>query len=261
MSDTAIAADRATTMIELRDVSRRYGEQTVVWPLSWQLAQGQTYVLLGPSGCGKSTILRMMIGLVPPTTGEILFRGAPVGRGDWPCIRERMGYVIQDGGLFPHLTARSNILLMARQLKWPKDKQEARLAQLSELTHFPKDGLRRYPAQLSGGQKQRVGIMRALLLDPDIVLLDEPLGALDPVIRFDLQTELRQIFQTLRKTVVLVTHDVGEARFFGDQVTLLRRGKVVQQGTFAELLDSPSDPYVTQFLTAQRGLYAAVGQE
>jgi osmoprotectant transport system ATP-binding protein len=239
-------------MIELRDVSRSYGSEEVVAPLTWKVEQGKTYVLLGPSGCGKSTILRMMIGLVPPSTGEIWFRGQPVKAGHWRCIRERMGYVIQDGGLFPHLTARSNVLLMAHQLRWPKARQEDRLMELAELTHFPKDALRRYPAQLSGGQKQRLAIMRALLLDPDVILLDEPLGALDPVIRFDLQSELRQIFQSLNKTVVLVTHDVGEARFFADQVTLLRRGKVVQQGSFQDLLDAPADAYVTKFLTAQR---------
>jgi osmoprotectant transport system ATP-binding protein len=239
-------------MIELREVSRQFGHQQVVAPLSWRLERGQTYVLLGPSGSGKSTLLRMLIGLIPPSTGEILFDGKTVRARDWGSIRERMGYVIQDGGLFPHLTARSNVLLMAHQLRWSAGRQRERLAELAELTHFPKDALGRYPVQLSGGQKQRVGIMRALLLDPDVVLLDEPLGALDPVIRFDLQTELRQIFQSLRKTVVLVTHDVGEAKFFGDQVMLLRRGKVVQQGSFEELVESPADPYVTQFLTAQR---------
>ncbi|MBY0587691.1 ATP-binding cassette domain-containing protein [bacterium] len=239
-------------MIELREISRRFGPQIVVAPFSWRLERGRTHVLLGPSGCGKSTILRMLIGLIPPTTGEICFDGKRVMPRDWRRLRERIGYVIQDGGLFPHLTAKSNVLLMARQLRWPREQQVARLAELAELTHFPKDALDRYPAQLSGGQKQRVGIMRALLLNPDVVLLDEPLGALDPVIRYDLQTELRQIFQTLQKTVVLVTHDVGEAQFFGDQVMLLRRGKVLQQGTFDDLWHRPADPYVTQFLTAQR---------
>lgn len=244
--------DQPSAMIELRDVSRSYGSEVVVAPLNWKLDQGKTYVLLGPSGCGKSTILRMMIGLVPPSTGEIWFHGQEVQTGQWRSIRERMGYVIQDGGLFPHLTARSNVLLMAHQLRWPKQRQEDRLMELADLTHFPKDALRRYPAQLSGGQKQRLAIMRALLLDPDVILLDEPLGALDPVIRFDLQSELRQIFQSLHKTVVLVTHDVGEARFFADQVALLRRGRVVQQGSFQDLLEAPADPYVTKFLTAQR---------
>jgi osmoprotectant transport system ATP-binding protein len=165
-----------------------------------------------------------------------------------------MGYVIQDGGLFPHLTAKSNILLMAHELGWTRTKREARLAELVELTHFPADGLSRYPAQLSGGQKQRVGIMRGLLLDPDVILLDEPLGALDPIIRHNLQTELRGIFQTLGKTVVLVTHDVAEAKYFGDEILLMRRGRIVQRGSFDDLVNHPAEEFVTNFIQSPRGL-------
>src|SRR5438105_5633590 len=137
-----------------------------------------------------------------------------------------MGYVVQDGGLFPHLTARSNVTLMARYLGWDGQRIETRLAELAELTQFPTDGLMRYPTQLSGGQRQRISLMRALMLDPDALLLDEPLGALDPIIRSELQADLRSIFQTLGKTVVLVTHDIGEAGFLGDTIVMLRGGRV-----------------------------------
>ncbi|MBX9653010.1 ATP-binding cassette domain-containing protein [bacterium] len=241
-------------MITLERVSKSYRSHTILAPLDWKLDQGKTYVLIGPSGCGKSTLLRLMIGLVAPSEGRILFNGNEVHPKEWRNIRLRMGYVIQDGGLFPHLTAKSNILLMAHELGWNRNKRESRLAELVELTHFPADGLSRYPAQLSGGQKQRVGIMRGLLLDPDVILLDEPLGALDPIIRHNLQTELRGIFQTLGKTVVLVTHDVAEARYFGDEILLMRRGRIVQRGSFDDLVSHPAEEFVSNFIQSPRGL-------
>lgn len=239
-------------MIELRGVSKTFGSDHVIATLDWRLSPGKSHVLIGPSGCGKSTLLRMMIGLVTPTTGEILFDERVVAANEWPALRRRMGYVIQDGGLFPHFTARENVLIMARRLGWDRPRLDQRLAELCDLTHFPANALTRYPQQLSGGQKQRVGIMRALVLDPDVILLDEPLGALDPLIRFNLQSDLRDIFQSLKKTVVLVTHDVAEAHFFGDEILLLRRGRVVQRGTFRDLFQSPAEHFVTEFLSAQR---------
>jgi osmoprotectant transport system ATP-binding protein len=141
---------------------------------------------------------------------------------------------------------------MARHLRWPGERVENRLAELVELTRFPPDGLDRYPVQLSGGQRQRVSLMRALMLDPDVLCLDEPLGALDPLIRSDLQEDLRRIFRTLGKTVVLVTHDLSEARYFADRVVLLHGGNVVQEGVFDDLIQRPSDPFVTRFVQAQR---------
>src|SRR5262249_10223209 len=145
-----------------------------------------------------------------------------------------------------------NVTLMANYLGWDPQRIEARSAELAKLTQFPTDGLQRFPAQLSGGQRQRVSLMRALMLDPDVLLLDEPLGALDPIIRSELQSDLRQIFQTLAKTVVLVTHDLGEAAFFGDTVILLRAGTIVQQGKLADLVQRPADAFVTRFINAQR---------
>jgi len=238
-------------MLQLRDVSKQYDSKLVVHPISLDLEAGATYALIGQSGCGKSTLLRLMIGLIAPDTGSVWIDGTPMSGENLLPLRRRMGYVIQDGGLFPHLTAERNVTLMARQVGWPADRIADRLRELASLTHFPLDGLNRYPVQLSGGQRQRVSLMRALMLDPGVLLLDEPLGALDPMIRADLQQELREIFATLGKTVVLVTHDMAEAAFFADRIVLLREGHVVQQGTFAEFLDKPADPFVTRFLRAQ----------
>lgn len=239
-------------MLQLQGVSKSYGDHQALAPTDLHIEAGATTVLIGPSGCGKSTLLRLMIGLISPDAGTVLFEGVALGNGDIESKRHKMGYVIQDGGLFPHLTARENVTLLASHLGRNARKIGERVLELSELTHFPAEGLDRYPLQLSGGQRQRVSLMRALMLDPDILLLDEPLGALDPLIRFDLQIELNEIFHSLGKTVVLVTHDIGEAGFFSDRIVLMREGKIVQKGTLEDLLRRPSDPFVTRFINAQR---------
>jgi len=240
-------------MLELKGVTKRFAQAPAVQPTDLTIPAGRTTVLLGPSGCGKSTLLRLMIGLIRPDAGTVRINGAELTAHNALALRQRIGYVIQEGGLFPHLTAEGNIALMARHLGWQEDAVARRVGELAELTQFPLDGLRRYPAELSGGQRQRVALMRALVLDPDVILLDEPLGALDPMIRAELQADLRAIFRRLGKTVVMVTHDIGEAGFFGDQVVLLRDGRIVQQGTLRELVASPAEPFVTQFINAQRG--------
>jgi osmoprotectant transport system ATP-binding protein len=242
----------STRMLELRGVSKSYARQLVLHKTDLTFPNGQTTVLIGPSGCGKSTLLRLTIGLLRPDAGSVHFDGTEVNAETLLSVRRRMGYVVQDGGLFPHLTARGNVTLMASYLGWEAARIASRVRELAELTQFPQDGLDRYPAELSGGQKQRVSLMRALMLDPDVLLLDEPLGALDPMIRSELQSDLRQIFQRVRKTVVLVTHDLGEAGFFGDRIVLLRAGQIVQQGTLTELVRAPADPFVTRFINAQR---------
>ena len=246
-------------MISLNGVSKRFGNTVALEPTDLAIQPGRTTVLIGPSGCGKSTLLRLMIYLIQPDTGSVCFEGRAFTPADALVLRRRMGYVIQDGGLFPHLTARDNVALMARYLGWEAGRVESRLDELSELARFPKDGLDRFPVQLSGGQKQRVSLMRALMLDPDVLLLDEPLGALDPMIRSELQTDLRQVFQTVGKTVVMVTHDMGEAGFFGDVIVLLREGEIVQQGALQELIQTPVDPFVTQFFNAQCSPLEVVG--
>ena len=243
-------------MLKLENISKIYGDTTALQSTDLSLAEGKTTVLIGPSGCGKSTLLRLMINLIEPDSGRVLFNGATFSTQDTLALRRRMGYVIQDGGLFPHLTAQENVAIVARWLGWNDDRLQRRTHELAQLTRFPVDGLDRYPTQLSGGQCQRVGLMRALFLDPEILLMDEPLASLDPMVRSDLQEDLKAIFLELRKTVVLVTHDIHEARFFGDVIVLFKDGTIVQQGAMEELVNSPSDPFVTQFINAQRGISA-----
>ncbi|HZO88160.1 MAG TPA: ATP-binding cassette domain-containing protein [Chthonomonadaceae bacterium] len=241
-------------MITFHGVSKQYGPLTALYPTDLCIEGGRTTALIGPSGCGKSTILRLIIGLITPTTGVIEVEGHAIQPARVRELRLRMGYVIQDGGLFPHLTAAQNVTLMARHLRRPEARIEQRLRELAELTRFPADGLSRYPVELSGGQRQRVSLMRALMLDPDVLLLDEPLGALDPLVRAELQTELKEIFRRLEKTVVLVTHDMAEAGFLADRIVLLADGRIVQQGTLADLRDHPASAFVTEFMNAQRSL-------
>ncbi len=239
-------------MLELAGVTKRYGRLAALDGCSLAPEDGRTTVLIGPSGCGKSTILRLMIGLQLPDAGDVRFAGERLDPERLPALRRRMGYVIQDGGLFPHLSARENITLLARHLGWLAARLDARVGELAALTHFPLAALDRFPVQLSGGQLQRVSLMRALMLDPEVLLLDEPLGALDPMIRFDLQRDLKEVFGALGKTVVLVTHDLAEAAFFGDTIVLLREGQIVQRGTLAEMLRAPADDFVRRFIQAQR---------
>lgn len=239
-------------MLELRAVSKSFAGRLVLQPTSLTIQPAQTTVLIGPSGCGKSTLLRLILGLIEPDAGSVLLDGVEVTVANVLEVRRRMGYVLQDGGLFPHLTAEENVALLTRYLRWPRVRITDRIAELAQLTQFPKDALERYPGQLSGGQRQRVGLMRALMLDPAVVLLDEPMAALDPMIRYGLQEDLKRIFLALRKTVVLVTHDMAEAAFFGDIVVLLHEGRIVQQGTIADMIRTPAEPFVRQFLQAQR---------
>jgi osmoprotectant transport system ATP-binding protein len=241
-------------MIELVGVSKSFGGTVALAPTDLAFESGQTTVLIGPSGGGKSTVLRLLIGLVKPTTGEVRFEGRAIKQGNLLEMRRRMGYVIQEGGLFPHLTARDNILLLASHLGRPKDEMQTRLAELCDLTRLPSELLSHYPVELSGGQRQRVSLIRALMLRPEVLLLDEPLAALDPMVRATLQTELKSIFQQLHQTVILVTHELAEAAWLGDRIVLVRQGRVVQAGTFAELRDHPADSFVSEFFRAQRVL-------
>jgi len=239
-------------MFELRGVSKAYDGVHALRGVDLAIAPGRTTVLIGPSGCGKSTVLRLMAGLLRPTAGEVLFEGRAVTAEALPGLRRRMGYVTQDGGLFPHLTGLANVTLMARHLGWAADRRTTRVAELCRLARLEETTLGRYPAEMSGGQRQRVSLVRALMLDPDALLLDEPLGALDPMVRFDLQNDLREVFGTLRKTVVLVTHDLAEAAYFADEVVLMREGTIVQRGSPADLLERPANEFVRQFVRAQR---------
>jgi osmoprotectant transport system ATP-binding protein len=246
-----------SALVQLRGVSKRFGAAAALHPVDLSFERGKTTVLIGPSGCGKSTLLRLIIGLLEPNGGMIQFDGAPITCANITELRRRIGYVIQDGGLFPHLTARKNVLLMATQLKRPAAEMDQRVAELCSLTRFPHAALDRYPIELSGGQRQRISLMRALALSPELLLLDEPLGALDPLVRAALQKDLKEIFARLKQTAILVTHDLAEAAYLGDEIVLMNEGRIVQIGTLDDLRTKPASDFVTEFINAQRGLALA----
>ncbi|MEI9940113.1 MAG: ATP-binding cassette domain-containing protein [Pseudomonadota bacterium] len=239
-------------MLRLESVSKRFGTSTVLHETDLELPVARTTVLLGPSGCGKTTLLRLMLGLLEPDTGRVLFRDEVLAEQALEQARRHMGYVVQDAGLFPHLTSRDNVRLMARYLHWSDQRIRERIAELTELVKLPAATLARYPHQISGGQKQRVALMRALMLDPELLFLDEPLGALDPMVRADLQTDLGEIFERLGKSVVLVTHDLAEAAFLGHELILMQDGRILQRGSLSDLMTRPAAPFVTEFVRAQR---------
>ena len=241
------------SVLTLEGVSRSFAGKVAVQPLSLEIEAGRTTVLLGESGSGKSTLLRLMAGLIAPDQGRVLLEGEPLTPERAPILRRRMGFGLQSGGLFPHLTAEENVTLLARALGRPPEWRHERLERLRVLVRLGPELLRRWPLELSGGQRQRVSLMRALMLEPTVVLLDEPLGALDPITRVELQAELDRVFAELHATVVLVTHDLAEAGALADSVVLLRDGTVVQQGPLETLISHPADPWVARFLAGSPG--------
>jgi osmoprotectant transport system ATP-binding protein len=247
-------------MLLLSQISKCYDHTQALSPTDLQVPSGETLVLIGPSGCGKSTLLRLIAGLIQPDSGSISFEGTALTPANVLQARRRMGYVIQEGGLFPHLCVRDNVTVMARYLRRDADWIDVRLAELAQLVRLPQTLMSRFPSELSGGQRQRVSLMRALMLDPDLLLLDEPLGALDPMIRYQLQQELKDIFAQLGKTVVMVTHDIAEAAFFGQTLVLMRNGRIVQTGSLKELARTPAEPFVEAFISAQRAPMAKLAE-
>ncbi|OLA98397.1 MAG: ABC transporter ATP-binding protein [Verrucomicrobia bacterium 13_2_20CM_55_10] len=243
-----------SALVKLVNVSKRYADAAALHPTNLSIEHGKTTVLIGPSGCGKSTLLRLIIRLIQPDSGSIMFEGEPITPDNIDMLRRRIGYVIQEGGLFPHLTARANVVLMARHVGRSQEEMQPRLQELCDLTRFSENLLSRYPVELSGGQRQRVSLMRALMLSPELLLLDEPLGALDPLVRASLQKDLKEIFARLQETVVFVTHDLAEAIYFGNEIVLMNEGRVIQKGAVTDLRDNPADPFVSEFINAQRGL-------
>ena len=241
-------------MLKLQNISKTFEGRTVLDDVNLTVAKGATHALIGSSGSGKTTLLRITLGLIPFDKGYVkindqaLLSFTPV---EWA---DRIGYVPQDGGLFPHISARNNVALIAKLRGWPKSRIDGRVEELRKIVDLDAEILTHFPREMSGGQKQRVAIMRAAMMDPAVMLLDEPMAALDPLIRSSLQQELKSIFQRLGKTVLLVTHDLGEAVYLADQLTMLHEGKMVQTGTYRDLLQHPASPFVTQFINAQRTL-------
>ncbi|MFF6012004.1 ATP-binding cassette domain-containing protein [Rahnella sp. R3(2024)] len=235
-------------MIHFKQVSKHFAGKAVVRDLTLEMAKGEFTVLIGTSGSGKSTTLKMINRLVEHDRGEILFASEPIEKFRAQDLRRRMGYAIQSIGLFPHWTVEENIATVPQLLKWPKAKIRDRVTELLSLLNLdPKQFRQRYPHQLSGGQQQRVGVARALASDPEVLLMDEPFGALDPVTRATLQEEVARIHKMTHRTIVLVTHDIDEALTLADRIVLLNDGQVVQQGTPLELLTKPATPFVRDF--------------
>ncbi len=242
------------SLVQLAGIKKNFGDASALQSTNLAVERGKTTALIGPSGCGKSTLLRLIIRLIEPDAGTVAFNGAPITPENIDMLRRRIGYVIQEGGLFPHLTARANALLMARHLGKAAPEMRERLSELCELTRFSENLLARYPVELSGGQRQRVSLMRALMLSPELLLLDEPLGALDPLVRASLQKDLKEIFTRLQQTALLVTHDLAEAAYLGHRIVLMNEGRIVQQGSIVDLREKPADAFVSEFLNAQRAL-------
>jgi osmoprotectant transport system ATP-binding protein len=214
-------------LVELRDVSYSVRDVAVLRNINLHVEEAETLVLLGRSGSGKTTLLKTVNGLITPTGGDVLFQGKSVGEWDRIQLRRRMGYVIQDGGLFPHMTVERNVGLVLELEEWPEPKIRIRVAELLEALRLPVSIYgSRYPSQLSGGEKQRVGIARALAADPPMLLLDEPFAALDPVTRFEAQRQFLELRRSFRKTAVFVTHDIREALMLGSRIALLKDGRV-----------------------------------
>ena len=242
--------------VELRAVSRAYGDVTVVDQLSLAIEPGDVCALVGPSGSGKTTTLRMINRLVEPTGGQVLVNGRDVAQADPIELRRGIGYVIQQVGLFPHLTIADNVAAVPKLLGWPRERIVRRVDELLGLIGLDPARVRgRYPHQLSGGERQRVGVARALAAEPPLLLMDEPFGAVDPIVRERLQDEFLRLQRRLGTTVVFVTHDVDEAVKLGTKVAVLREGgRLAQYSSPVELLTRPADEYVARFVVADRAL-------
>ncbi len=238
-------------MIEIKNVKKSFGDQVVIEKFSLEVNRGEIHILLGASGSGKTTLLRMIGGLTHCDEGSVLVMGKDVADYGQRERTTKLAYITQEGGLFPHLNAEENILLPARVRHKDLSPYKKRMQKLSQMVDLELTFLQKHPHELSGGQRQRVALMRGLILDPEIVLLDEPLSALDPIVRSSLQQELKAIFKDLKKTVIMVTHDIQEASFLGDAITLLNQGRAIQTSTFQELYHHPNDPFVHEFLRAQ----------
>ena len=240
-------------MIKFEKVSKAYKQHTVIQDMDLEIQKGELVVLIGPSGCGKTTILKMINRLVKPTSGAILINGENIMEQDVIELRRNMGYVIQQTGLFPHMTVEENIQIVPKLKKMSPEEIKRRTLNMMEMIGLdPEEFLYRYPVQLSGGQQQRIGVARAFATDPDIILMDEPFSALDPITRGQLQDELAELQGQLRKTIVFVTHDMDEAVKIADRICIMNDGSILQYGTPEEVLKNPADGFVSDFVGRNR---------
>lgn len=241
-------------MIEFEHVSKVYDDKVVaVDDINLKIERGEFVALIGPSGCGKTTTLEMINRLEKQTSGSIYINDQDISKIDKVELRRNIGYVIQQTGLFPHFTIGRNIGLVPRLQNWPEERIEARTRELLEMVGMnPSDYIDRFPCELSGGQRQRIGVLRALAAEPDIILMDEPFGALDPITRENLQDDLKRLQSKLKKTIVFVTHDMDEALKLGDRVVLMRKGRIVQADSPEDLLRNPADEFVEEFIGRDR---------
>ncbi len=240
-------------MVKFQNVRKMYGDEVVIDNLNLEIEEGQLVVLIGPSGCGKTTTLKMINKLIEPSSGSIYIRGEDVTRVNPVELRRKIGYVIQQIGLFPNMTIAQNVEIVPKLLGWPAEKRKARMEELLNMVDMdPGQYAGRYPSELSGGQQQRIGVLRALAAEPPLVLMDEPFGALDPITREALQDEVKRLQKKLKKTIVFVTHDMDEALKIADRIVLMKEGKVVQAASPEELLSNPADDFVVQFIGKHR---------
>lgn len=240
-------------MVRLENIKKVYNKTTVIENLNLEISKGKFVVLIGPSGCGKTTTLKMINRLIEPTSGSIFIDGEDITKVNPVLLRRKIGYVIQQIGLFPNMTIAQNIEVVPKLLKWPAEKRRKRTVELLQLVGMnAEEYMNRYPSELSGGQQQRIGVLRALAVEPPLILMDEPFGALDPITRETLQDEVKKIQKELNKTVIFVTHDMDEALKMADIIVLMKDGKVVQAASPEELLANPADDFVAEFVGKHR---------
>ncbi len=237
--------------IALENVTKAYGDKPALQDIDLTFTELATTAVVGPSGSGKSTLLQLINGLVRPDQGHVSVFGKPIDYQHLPELRLQMGYAVQGTGLFPHMTVEANITLLARLAKWDAARIKVRTEALMELVNLPLSYAGRYPYELSGGEQQRVGLCRAMILNPQIFLLDEPFGALDPITRNEIQREFLHLQRSEARTIILVTHDLREALKLAQQLVVLDRGRLVQCGTCAEIVDSPANDFVRNFFQSQ----------
>ncbi|MGG1228293.1 choline ABC transporter ATP-binding protein OpuBA [Bacillus halotolerans] len=240
-------------MLTLKNVSKTYkGGKKAVNSVNLEIEKGEFICFIGPSGCGKTTTMKMINRLIEPSAGQIFIDGENMMEQDPVELRRKIGYVIQQIGLFPHMTIQQNISLVPKLLKWPEQQRKERARELLKLVDMGPEYLDRYPHELSGGQQQRIGVLRALAAEPPLILMDEPFGALDPITRDSLQEEFKKLQKTLHKTIVFVTHDMDEAIKLADRIVILKGGEIVQIGTPDDILRNPANAFVEEFIGKER---------